>query len=140
MADELAKHRSNAPLTEGVQLDTVSQLARLVGDFGSTLDLDQILANVSEGIRDHIQYDTFAVLLLDQLGQQLEFRFAVGYPDDVVRNWRFGLGQGIVGSAAQNRASSPLSSSLARCARPRVQAKIEAIGLVEVSSPRWWAR
>src|SRR4029077_14248605 len=34
-----------------------------------------------------------------------------------------------------NLASASLSSSLARCARPRVQAKIEAIELVEVGLP-----
>jgi len=100
-AQRALKHK--APLTEGVQLDTVSKLAKLVGDFGSSLDLDQILTNVSEGIREHVDYDTFAVLLLDELGQQLEFRFAVGYPDDVVQTWRFGLGQGIVGNAALKR-------------------------------------
>ncbi len=38
-------------------------------------------------------------------------------------------------SVAANLASAALLSSLARCARPRVQAKIEAIELVEVSSP-----
>ena len=54
--------------------------------------LDQIFANVAQGIRAHVDYDTFAILLLDELGQQLEFRFAVGFPDDVVRSWRFGLG------------------------------------------------
>lgn len=90
-------------LTEGEHLSAVVALAKLVGDFGSSLDLDQIFANVAEGIREHVAYDTFAILLLDELGQQLEFRFAVGFPDKVVRNWRFGLGQGIVGTAAQNR-------------------------------------
>jgi sigma-B regulation protein RsbU (phosphoserine phosphatase) len=97
----LRESRHTASLTEGEHLGAVSELARLVGDFGSTLQLDEILANVSEGIREHVPYDTFAVLLLDDLGQQLVFRFAKGFPDDVVRNWRFGLGQGIVGTAAQ---------------------------------------
>jgi len=90
-------------LTEGEHLDAVSELAKLVGDFGSTLDLDQIFANVAEGIRQHVPYDTFGILLLDELGQQLEFRFAVGFPAKVVSSWRFGLGQGIVGTAAQRR-------------------------------------
>lgn len=97
------KARRSGTLTQGEHLDAVSVLARLVGDFGSTLELDQILANVAEGIREHVDYDTFAVLLLDDLGQQLEFRFAVGFPTQVVRNWRFGLGQGIVGNAAANK-------------------------------------
>jgi len=102
---ELRPHqaRPGNGLTEGEHLSAVSALAKLVGDFGSTLDLDQIFANVAEGIRAHVDYDTFAILLLDELGQQLEFRFAVGFPDKVVSSWRLGLGQGIVGTAAQNR-------------------------------------
>ena len=39
-----------------------------------------------------------------------------------------------------NLASAGLSSSLSRCASPRVQAKIEAIELVEVSRPLWCSR
>src|SRR4029077_6395249 len=39
-----------------------------------------------------------------------------------------------------NFASASLLSSLARCVRPRVQAKIEAIELVEVSLPFWCSR
>ncbi len=99
-----AAHQDRAGiLTRTEYLTAVGELAKLVGDFGSTLELDQIFANVAEGIRKHVDYDTFAILLLDELGQQLEFRFAVGFPDSVVRNWRFGLGQGIVGAAAENR-------------------------------------
>src|SRR5690606_805484 len=40
-------------------------------------------------------------------------------------------------SVSAKRFRSALLSSLARWARPRVQAKIEAIELVEVSSPFW---
>ena len=43
----------------------------------------------------------------------------------------------VVNSQAANFASAALSSSLARCASPRVQAKIEAIEFVEVCSPFW---
>jgi sigma-B regulation protein RsbU (phosphoserine phosphatase) len=75
-------------------------LAELVHEFGSTLELDQVLRNVADGVKQHVNYDTFAVLLLDDLGQELHFRFADGFPEHVVENWRFGLGQGIVGTAA----------------------------------------
>ena len=40
-------------------------------------------------------------------------------------------------SSEAKRASSGLLSNLARCSRPRVHAKIEAIGLVEVERPFW---
>ena len=43
----LRESRHTASLTEGEHLGAVSELARLVGDFGSTLQLDEILANVS---------------------------------------------------------------------------------------------
>jgi len=78
----------------------IERLAQLVQDFGSTLDLDEVLENVARGIKGHVDYDTFAVLLLDELGQQLRFRFDVGFPEEVVERWVFGLGQGIVGTAA----------------------------------------
>jgi sigma-B regulation protein RsbU (phosphoserine phosphatase) len=78
-------------------------LAELTQGFGSTLELDEVLRNVADGVKEHVNYDTFAVLLLDDLGQELHFRFADGFPDSVVQNWRFGLGQGIVGTAALNQ-------------------------------------
>jgi sigma-B regulation protein RsbU (phosphoserine phosphatase) len=78
----------------------VEALARLVDQFRSTLELDEVLENVNGGLRELLEYDTFAVLLLDQLGQELHFRFARGFPESVARNWRFGLGQGLVGTAA----------------------------------------
>ena len=81
----------------------VERLAQLVQDFGSTLDLDEVLENVARGIKEHVDYDTFAVLLLDELGQQLRFRFDVGFPEEVVERWVFGLGQGIVGTAAETQ-------------------------------------
>ncbi len=85
------------------EMRAVLRMAELVGDFGSTLELDQVLRNMADGLRGLVDYDTFAVLLLDDLGRELCFDFAVGFPDDVVQNWRFGMGQGIVGTAAKNR-------------------------------------
>lgn len=76
-------------------------LGRLVEELNSTLDLDAVLARVAVQVQREIDYDHFAVLLLDDLGQELHFRFGVGYPQEITRHWRFGLGQGIVGTAAR---------------------------------------
>ena len=95
---EVPRIGADAPSAEG--LPTVERLARMVGDFGSSLQLEEILQNLATSVREHVDHDTFAVLLLDELGQELRFHFAVGYSDEVVLNWRFGLGQGIVGNAA----------------------------------------
>ena len=84
-------------------VEALECLAELVQDFGSTLELGQVLRDVANGIKHHVDYDTFAVLLLDDLGRELHFRCAVGYSDEVVRNWRCGLGQGIVGAAVESQ-------------------------------------
>uniref|UniRef100_A0A2M4D470 Putative secreted protein n=1 Tax=Anopheles darlingi TaxID=43151 RepID=A0A2M4D470_ANODA len=42
--------------------------------------------------------------------------------------------------AVANRASSGVLSSFARCSSPRVQAKMEATGLVDVGRPFWCSR
>ena len=65
----------------------VGFLADLVKDMGSTLELDQLLLHVANGVKRFVDYDTFAVLLLEDLGQELYFHFALGYSDDVVKRW-----------------------------------------------------
>lgn len=72
-----------------------------IRDLHAAGDLDAGLERVTERLRTGIPYDTLAVLLLDDLGKSLAVRFAVGYDPDVARHWRFGLGQGIVGTVAR---------------------------------------
>ena len=83
--------------------DLVEFLSDLAQQVGSTLELDELLARVADGVKPLVDYDTFAVLLLDDLGRELYFHFALGYTDDVVNKWRFGMGQGLVGIAGQNQ-------------------------------------
>lgn len=66
-------------------------------------DLAAGLARVAERLRCCLDYDTLGVLLLDDLGRELRFALAVGLPADVAEHWRFGLGQGIVGTVARER-------------------------------------
>jgi len=52
-----------------------------VADVLSTsLDLDTTLRRVSEVVRKVIDYEIFAILLLNEKTQELRFRFQVGYP------------------------------------------------------------
>jgi len=88
---------------EPTDSELVEFVTELVGDLGSTLELDELLRRVSGDVEKLVDYDTFAVLLVEDLGQELYFHFAAGYPDDVVQKWRFGMGQGIVGIAAQDQ-------------------------------------
>ena len=71
--------------------------------MGSTLDLDQLLANVAEIVRRVIPYELFAILLYSEKRQDLRIRYAVGHRDEVVKNLSVALGEGITGAAALQR-------------------------------------
>ncbi len=84
-------------------------MVRMVEELNSTLELDEVLRKVAEGVRPYVDYDAFGILLLDPLGRDLRFRFGRGLPREVMEHWRFGLGQGIVGTTAQTGHSIRLS-------------------------------
>jgi sigma-B regulation protein RsbU (phosphoserine phosphatase) len=81
--------------------DAAAFLIRLSEEVNSTLELDEVFRKVADRLRPHIDFDAFGILLLDPLGQELAMAFAVGHSSDVARHWRFGLGQGLVGTVAQ---------------------------------------
>lgn len=121
---------------------------QLAGDLNSTLELDELLPHVAERVRPHIGFDAFGILLLDPMGTELRFRFGLGYAENILKHWRFGLGQGIVGSAAKTRKSILVEDvredSRYINANPQTRselaipliAKNSAIGVLDVQSGR----
>jgi sigma-B regulation protein RsbU (phosphoserine phosphatase) len=100
MTDEPEAPASSAePVSR--QTPTPRCLMELVEELHSSLDLDAGLSTVANRLRSLLPYDILGILLLDDLGKELSFRFAIGYPPEVVEHWRFGLGQGLVGTAAR---------------------------------------
>lgn len=69
----------------------------------TTLDLDTTLKRVAELVRKVIDYEIFAILLLNEKAQELYFRFQVGYPHEAVERIRVKVGEGVTGIAAQQR-------------------------------------
>ena len=69
----------------------------------TTLDLETTLRRVAELVRKVIDYEIFAILLLNEPRQELYVRFQVGYPPDVAERIRVKVGQGITGRAAETR-------------------------------------
>ncbi len=69
----------------------------------ATLDLDELMAKVSEIIRHALPYDLFAILLYSEKRRDLRIRYGVGHREEVVRNVSIGLGEGITGTAALRR-------------------------------------
>jgi phosphoserine phosphatase RsbU/P len=74
-----------------------------VADLLSTsLDLDTTLLRVSEVVHKVIDYEIFAILLLNEKTQELRFRFQVGYPPEFAER-RIKVGEGVTGRAAKLR-------------------------------------
>jgi sigma-B regulation protein RsbU (phosphoserine phosphatase) len=68
-----------------------------------TLDLDELLANVSEVVKRVIPGELLAILLYSEKRRELRIRYALGHRAEVVQNWSIPLGQGITGTAALTR-------------------------------------
>jgi sigma-B regulation protein RsbU (phosphoserine phosphatase) len=73
-----------------------------VSDVMSTsLDLDTTLRRVAEVVRKVIDYEIFAILLLNEKTQELRFRFQIGYPKEFADRSRIKVGEGVTGQAVQ---------------------------------------
>jgi sigma-B regulation protein RsbU (phosphoserine phosphatase) len=73
--------------------------------INSTLDLDELMARIAEIVKRAIDYEVFAILMLNEKTQDLSVRFSIGHPDELIRSLRIKVGEGIVGRAAQTRRS-----------------------------------
>ena len=92
------------PAIQSDMPDTTERLLLEVADaLSATLDLDTSLRRVSELVRKVIDYQIFAILLLNEKAQELRVRFQVGYPREVAERLRVKVGKGVTGQAAQRR-------------------------------------
>jgi phosphoserine phosphatase RsbU/P len=69
----------------------------------TTLDLDTTLRRVAELVRKVIDYEIFAILLLNERSQELRVRFHVGYPKEIAERVGIKVGEGVTGRAAKLR-------------------------------------
>ncbi|HSQ19934.1 MAG TPA: GAF domain-containing protein, partial [Blastocatellia bacterium] len=85
------------------RLPVESLLLDVADVLATSLDLDTTLRRVAEVVRKVIDYEIFAILLLNEKTQELRFRFQVGYPPEFAERSRIKVGQGVTGIAAQSR-------------------------------------
>ena len=102
-------------------LDFLLEVAAVTSE---TLDLDELLANVSEIVKRVIPCELLAILLYNEKRRDLRIRYALGHRDDVVRTWSIELGQGITGTAALSR--EPVMAGDVR-SDPRYLNSVEAV-------------
>src|SRR5579884_1453679 len=84
-------------------VDVNSFLLEVADVVNTSLDLDTVLRRVAELVRRVIEYEIFAILLLNEKTQTLRIRFQVGHPPDVAERIRIRLGEGVTGQAALRR-------------------------------------
>src|SRR5438067_1199938 len=113
----------------------------------TTLDLDTTLRRVAELVRKVIDYEIFAILLLNEKSKDLRIRFQIGHPREVADRLRIKLGEGVTGIAAQ-RGEAILVDDVSTDDRyiasvPNVRSELavplilknRVIGVIDIESP-----
>ena len=91
--------------------ETLTTLFDLGRQVTAVLDLDGLLAQIPTLIGRLIEFDAFAVYLLDERRGELRVAYSVGYPEHT-EPIRLTLDQGLVGAAVRSQA--PLLVKTAR--------------------------
>src|SRR6202167_4754132 len=95
MGSVLSKAGQNLPI-EPLLLEVADVMS-------ASLDLDTTLRRVAEVVRKVIDYEIFAILLLNEKTQELRFRFQIGYPPEFAKRARIKVGEGVTGRAVELR-------------------------------------
>lgn len=104
----MMKDKSPSPMSSPVkELSTPasvdSYLLEVADAVNRTLDLNTLLQRIAEMLKRVIDYEIFAILLLNEKTQELRVRFQVGHPPEVAERIRIKVGQGVTGQAVQRR-------------------------------------
>ncbi|HZQ21513.1 MAG TPA: GAF domain-containing protein [Terriglobales bacterium] len=114
----------------------------------TTLDLDTTLRRVAELVRKVIDYEIFAILLLNEKSQELYIRFQVGHTREIAERMRIKVGEGVTGLAAQRREAilvdDVTKDPLYISAVPNVRSELavpliiknRVIGVIDIESPQ----
>jgi sigma-B regulation protein RsbU (phosphoserine phosphatase) len=78
-------------------------LLEVADAVNTTLDLNTLLQRVAEMLKRFMDYEIFAILLLNDKTQELRIRFQVGHPPEVAERICIKVGQGVTGQAVQRR-------------------------------------
>ncbi len=85
------------------QAQTLTVLNEISREITSILDLDDLLERIGSLLKRVIDYQMFTILLWSDRREQLEHRFSSRYGERITRERTIALGQGIIGTAAEQR-------------------------------------
>ena len=86
------------------QAQTLAVLTEISRDISSILDLDELLERIGQLLRRLIDYQMFAIMLVNERDNMLETQFAVRFGERYVPVERVPAGRGLVGAAVQSQA------------------------------------
>jgi diguanylate cyclase (GGDEF)-like protein len=93
------RRRNPAPPSDTREVTVLHELGKALT---STLELDQVLRTIMEKIDEFLRPDTWSLLLVDELRQELYFEIAIGAGSEVLKDIRIKMGQGLAGWVAKS--------------------------------------
>jgi sigma-B regulation protein RsbU (phosphoserine phosphatase) len=87
-------------MTQSANVPLLLQLAEVAN---SPLDLDKVLERIAEIMRQLMECEIVAILLLDEASMELRVRHAIGLNPEMAASIRIPLGKGLTGAAAAAR-------------------------------------
>lgn len=138
----------DAKLQPALPAEALAVLAEIGEEINASLDLDEVLQRTAALVKRLIDYEIFAVLLVDEETNRLVHRFTIGYAQTDPDLWRIPIGQGITGTAAatgqpvlvsdvskDERYINAIESVRSELAVPLMY-KGKTIGVLDIQSPR----
>jgi len=104
LASQAAIAIENAKLYESVEksLEEFSLIHDVGNSILSILDIDKLLSEIIDKIKEAFRYNLLSLLLIDENKNELYFATASGYSKEVMENLKFKIGkEGIVGRVAK---------------------------------------
>jgi diguanylate cyclase (GGDEF)-like protein len=98
----IERRRSTSVRGEQREAGEIAVFHELGKALTSSLQLDQVLRTIMEKIDEFLRPDTWSLLLVDEVKQDLYFELAVGKGAQALKDVRIKMGQGIAGWVAQN--------------------------------------
>jgi phosphoserine phosphatase RsbU/P len=129
------------------QEEMLAVMVEIARETSEILSLDELLEKIAELAKQFIDYQIFAILLVDDTNQDLYFRFTIGYPESV-KGIHIKFGDGLVGAAAATREAIRVAdvSKDSRYIRAVEEVKSElaiplisrnrVIGVLDIESPQ----
>ena len=96
MSDSVSIRAASSQVSDTELLATLFELGR---EVTSVLELNELLEKIPQLISRLTSFTIFSVYLLDERRGDLRIAYAVGYPEEIVKNFSLKVGQGLVGVA-----------------------------------------